>query len=204
MLHSCFHTVADLVLASASPRRQRFLHELGLEFEVLPAHVDEIHSPGESPEAFVRRLASDKARAVASRRPDGWILAADTIVVLDDDILGKPRDSIDAIRMLKRLRNRWHTVWTGFCLCCGETAVSEAVSSEVRFGDFSDAVCAAYAATGEPLDKAGAYGIQGKGAFLVREIRGSYSNVVGLPLSEVVHMLLGRGVIEPVTDQEFP
>ena len=197
MLHSCFHTVAELVLASASPRRQRFLHELGLEFAVQPAEVDETLRPGELPAVFVRRLAEEKARAVAAARPEAWVLAADTIVELHGNILGKPTGAEDAVRLLTQLRNRWHAVWTGFCLMRGGVLVTEVVRSEVRFGDFSDAVCAAYVATGEPLDKAGAYGIQGKGAFLVREIKGSYSNVVGLPLHEVVGALLVQRVIAP-------
>ncbi len=195
--HSCFHTVVELVLASASPRRQRFLHELGLDFTVQPADVDESLQPGELPAVFVRRLAEDKARAVAGMRPAAWVLAADTIVEVEGEILGKPVDGADAVRLLQKLRNRWHAVWTGFCLMRGQAVVSGVVRSEVRFGDFSDAVCAAYVATGEPLDKAGAYGIQGKGAFLVREIKGSYSNVVGLPLHEVVDALLAQGIIEP-------
>jgi septum formation protein len=195
--HSCFHTVAELVLASASPRRQRFLHELGLEFAVQPADVDETLLPGELPAVFVRRLAEEKAKVVAAARPSAWVLAADTIVELDGEILGKPSDAADAVRLLKVLRNRWHAVWTGFCLRREAAVMIGVVRSEVRFGDFSDAVCAAYVATGEPLDKAGAYGIQGKGAFLVREIKGSYSNVVGLPLHEVVDALAAQGIIEP-------
>lgn len=195
--HSCFHTVAELVLASASPRRQRFLHELGLDFTVQPADVDETLRPGELPAVFVRRLAEEKARAVAGARSGSWVLAADTIVEVDGEILGKPVDGVDAVRLLQKLRNRWHAVWTGFCLMRDKAVMTGVVRSEVRFGDFSDAVCAAYVATGEPLDKAGAYGIQGKGAFLVREIKGSYSNVVGLPLHEVVDALLAQGIIEP-------
>jgi septum formation protein len=134
---------------------------------------------------------------VASARPEAWVLAADTIVEVDGEILGKPVDAADAVRLLKKLRNRWHAVWTGFCLMRDKAVMTGVVRSEVRFGDFSDAVCVAYVATGEPLDKAGAYGIQGKGAFLVREIKGSYSNVVGLPLHEVVDALLAQGIIEP-------
>lgn len=195
--HSCFHTVVELVLASASPRRQRFLHELGLDFTVQPADVDESLQPGELPAVFVRRLAEDKARAVAGMRLAAWVLAADTIVEVEGEILGKPVDGADAVRLLQKLRNRWHAVWTGFCLMRGQAVVTGVVRSEVRFGDFSDAVCAAYVATGEPLDKAGAYGIQGKGAFLIREIKGSYSNVVGLPLHEVVDALLAQRIIEP-------
>jgi septum formation protein len=189
--------VAELVLASASPRRQRFLHELGLDFVVQPADVDESLRPGELPAVFVRRLAEEKARAVSGASPRSWVLAADTIVEVDGEILGKPADGADAVRLLQKLRNRWHAVWTGFCLMRGKAVTTGVVRSEVRFGDFSDAVCAAYVATGEPLDKAGAYGIQGKGAFLVREIKGSYSNVVGLPLHEVVDALLAQGIIEP-------
>jgi septum formation protein len=193
--HSCLHTVAELVLASASPRRQRFLHELGLDFIVQPADVDESLLPGELPAVFVRRLAEEKAKAVASARSEAWVLAADTIVEVDGEILGKPVDAGDAVRLLKLLRNRWHAVWTGFCLMRDKAVMTGVVRSEVRFGDFADAVCAAYVATGEPLDKAGAYAIQGVGAFMVPRIEGSYPNVVGLPLCEVIAALEAFGAV---------
>lgn len=194
----CFRTAARLILASGSPRRQEFLRGLGLEFEVRPADVDEGPLPGEEPSRFVARLALDKARAVAAREPEAHILAADTIVVLGSELLGKPQDEAEAVAMLRRLAGRTHEVWTGFALCRGaEPLHQQAVRTEVTFTALSDELCRAYVATGEPLDKAGAYGIQGRGGFLVERICGSYSNVVGLPLAEVVSALLAFGVVAP-------
>jgi septum formation protein len=194
----CFRSSARLVLASGSPRRQEFLRGLGLEFEIRPADVVEEPVPGEEPRRFVERLALDKAQAVAALDPAAHILAADTIVVLAGELLGKPRHEEEAISMLMRLGGRTHEVWTGFALCRGAELLSrQAVRTEVIFAPLSEELCRAYVRTGEPLDKAGAYGIQGQGGFLVERIRGSYSNVVGLPLAEVVSVLLACGVIAP-------
>jgi len=192
-------TAARLVLASASPRRKSLLRELGLAFEVIPAQVEEIPAPGESPLDFVSRAATDKAAEIARENPACWILGADTVVVLDNRILGKPRDPEDALQVLMALSGRKHLVHTGFCLQNQDRQVSvnRTVTTEVFFTPFSRDIAAAYVASGEPLDKAGAYGIQGMGGFLVERINGSYSNVVGLPLAEAVGELLRYKVVEP-------
>ena len=190
-----FRTQERLILASGSPRRRDFLAELGLSFEVRVTDIDEIPRPGEQPAAFVARLAQEKAQAIDL--PDAWVLAADTVVAVDGEILGKPGDENEACAMLMRLSDRWHEVWTGFSLfrqATGELC-TKIVCTKVRFLTLTPELCRAYVRTGEPLDKAGAYGIQGKGCFLVREIGGSYTNVVGLPMSEVLEALLHHKVI---------
>lgn len=193
-----FKTNGQLILASGSPRRRRFLEGLGLDFTVAVADVPEVPRDGELPADFVRRLAKDKAAAVGVDYPEAWVLGADTVVVLDNVILGKPRDPDDALAMLTRLAGRSHEVWTGFTICRGSSeVVSLAVRTEVRFVKPDQDVLAAYVATGEPLDKAGAYGIQGQGGALVARIDGSYSNVVGLPLAELIEQLLELGAIVP-------
>jgi septum formation protein len=194
-----FEVRSELILASASTRRQRLLAELGLKFKVLPASVPEEPNPGESPAAFVLRLARAKAGEVSRQHPGSWVLGADTIVVFAGRIIGKPADSADAERLLILLSGNRHEVLTGFCLCRGkdQVVVSRVVRTEVEFAPFGKDIAAAYVATGEPLDKAGAYGIQGVGGFLVAGINGSYSNVVGLPLAEVVVELLRYDVIAP-------
>ena len=194
-----FKNNGQLVLASGSPRRRRFLAELGLDFTVVGADVDETHRPGESPLAFVSRLAQEKAAAIVTDHPEAWVIGADTVVVMADEILGKPADSEDALKMLTRLAGRTHEVWTGFAIIKGSSvAVARAVRTEVTFVTAVKDVLAAYVASGEPLDKAGAYGIQGRGGLLVERIDGSYSNVVGLPMAELVEELLNLGAIAPV------
>lgn len=190
-----FRTSERLILASGSPRRRDFLAELGLVFEVRVTDIDETPQPGEQPANFVARLAQEKAQAVDI--PEAWVLAADTAVVVDGEILGKPGDEEEACAMLMRLSGRWHEVWTGFSLCRQATGelCTKAVCTKVRFLPLTPELCRAYVRTGEPLDKAGAYGIQGKGCFLVPEISGSYTNVVGLPMAEVLEALLHHKVI---------
>lgn len=192
-----YHTSRPLILASSSPRRQRYLHDLGIEYRIHAADIDEDLLPGEKPYDFVRRMAVEKARPVMDFYPDSWIVAADTVVSLGDSVLGKPKDSADAVSMLMQLSGKAHWVQTGICLACHQEGVVEvqSVRTRVLFRSFCEDVAHAYVATGEPLDKAGSYGIQGKGAFLVQEIAGSYSNVVGLPLCELLEMLEGRGLI---------
>lgn len=194
-----FVTKKPFILASSSPRRRKFLEELGMDFTVHVADVDETPEPSESPEDFVRRLAFEKADIVSQQHHVSWVLGADTVVVLDGKILGKPEDEAAARSMLKNLSGRGHEVWTGFCLRSAENAVvnKQAVKTDVRFSELTDAIINAYIATGESLDKAGSYGIQGKGGFLVEQIHGSYSNVVGLPLAEVLNTLLEYGIIKP-------
>jgi septum formation protein len=193
----------QIILASGSPRRRLFLEGLGLDFAVEIADVDETVRPGETPAVFVRRLAQAKAAAVAAAHPEAWVIGADTVVVLAGAILGKPADPADALAMLTRLAGRTHEVWTGFAVIRGSAvAVIREVRTEVTFVGAVEAVLAAYVATGEPLDKAGAYGIQGPGGVLVERIDGSYSNVVGLPMAELVAELLNLGAIAPVPGPE--
>ena len=199
-----FSTQKPLILASGSPRRQRYLEDLGLVFTVRTADVAEIQLPGEDPVDFVMRMAAEKAMAVMSVHPDSWVVAADTVVSLQADVLGKPKDKDDALLILMRLSGRDHCVQTGFCIGCLEENIRivDFVVTRVTFADFSEDIARAYVATGEPLDKAGAYGIQGRGAFLVKALSGSYSNVVGLPLHEVLHYLRGYGVIGITADTD--
>lgn len=194
-----FRTNVRLILASASPRRKEMLAKLGLDFEVLAAEVDELPLNGESPQDFVLRAAIEKASDIAGNHPDAWVLGADTIVVHRGDILGKPKDAGDALKLLMRLSGQMHKVLTGFCLKRQQEniSVSRAIATDVYFSAFTEATAAAYVATGEPLDKAGAYGIQGCGGVLVEKINGSYSNVVGLPLAETIEEMLRHQVIEP-------
>lgn len=185
-----------IILASNSPRRKELLAQIGLTFTVVPADIDETALPGESPKDYAVRVALDKARMVAKREGEGIVIAADTIVVVGDAILGKPRDAADARRMLTELSGRVHEVVTGIALmdaAIGRSAVRTSVT-RVWFRDLSDRDIETYVVTGEPLDKAGAYGIQERGAMLVERIEGCYSNVVGLPLSLLGEMLREFGV----------
>lgn len=185
-----------LVLASGSPRRRAFLEQLGLSFTVVPADLDERVLPGEAPATYVERLAREKALAVRARHPDTRVLAADTTVVLGDRVLGKPVDPADARAMLSALRGREHRVLTAVALASAQVQ-TRVVETFVDIRHATDAELAWYVATGEPLDKAGAYAIQGVGGFLVRGIRGSYSNVVGLPLAETLALLEADGLVLP-------
>jgi len=183
-----------LVLASSSPRRAEILTSLGIPFRVDPGDVDETALPGEGPEATARRLAEAKAAAVAPRHPGAWILAADTLVVLGEDVLGKPRDDAEAAHMLSRLSGRDHRVVTGTCLRpAGGPGTTEADWSLVRFAPLSEDEIAWYVATGEPRDKAGAYAVQGLGARFVERIEGSFTNVMGLPARAVYRLLRESG-----------
>lgn len=187
-----------LVLGSGSPRRRELLALAGLAFEVRVTDVPEEPLDGEAPDEHVRRLARDKARAASLSSPHALALGADTIVVEGGEILGKPRDRADAVAMLTRLSDRTHAVLTGFALAQdGNVRASSVVRTEVDFRALDAHEIDAYVATGEPLDKAGAYGIQGRAAAFVPAIRGSYTNVVGLPLVEVLGALLELGAIAP-------
>jgi septum formation protein len=187
-----------LILASASPRRQELLSSAGISFEVLPSEVDEGFQEGEPPEEYVVRLARRKAAKAGERHKDRWVLAADTVVVIDGRILGKPGDRQEAEEMLGVLSNQEHRVITGFCLLRGDSGKSRegTVTTRVRFKRLSSREIEWYLDTGEPFDKAGAYAIQGKAAFMVKEIRGSYTNVVGLPLTEVIEALQEMGAVD--------
>ena len=201
-----FRTKAPLVLASGSPRRKDLLEGLGLTFDVVPSGVAESGSRHEPPEGLVMGWAHEKALAVSGRLSDRWVLAADTIVLLDGSVLGKPSDPGEAAEMLHRLSGNVHEVLSGICLVHREANASrlQCVRTEVHFKDLTRKEIDAYVRTGEPFDKAGAYGIQGMGAFLVRSIRGSYTNVVGLPLCETVDWLVEAGVAAPAGPDEQP
>ncbi len=180
-----------LILASASPRRKELLELAGLDFEVVPGEVDETRRQGETPRQYVLRLAREKALAVSRDHPGTWVLGADTIVLVDGEILGKPHSRDEAKDMLRKLSGREHRVITGFAVLKkeGGIALADAVETSVVFKEMSPDEIDWYAGTGEPYDKAGGYAAQGAGASLIREIRGSYTNVVGLPLCEVVDAL---------------
>ena len=208
--------MGQLILASASPRRAELLRNAGISFEVEPAEVDEARQPDEPPVEFARRLAAEKARAVAARRPGDFVLGADTVVSVEERVLGKPTDAADAARMLKLLSGRRHLVTTAVCLIAPEETGTEIQASdalletrnskpetslenlrheitEVFFRALSNDDIRWYIATGEPMDKAGAYGIQGGASRWVEKIVGSYFNVVGLPVPLVLKMLQESG-----------
>ncbi len=185
-----------VILASKSPRRRALLEQIGISFSLDPADVDERILPGETPEAYAVRVALDKARVAAGRAKMGIVIAADTIVVIGDAILGKPVDAADARRMLSMLSGREHEVVTGLAVmdAASRRSVMRTSVTKVCFRTLSEREITAYIATGEPLDKAGAYGIQERGALLVERIEGCYSNVVGLPLSLLGEMLRDFGI----------
>ena len=178
-----------LILASASPRRSELLRNAGIAFTVEPARVAEQALPDEQPLIYAQRLARGKALAVFSRHPDSVALGADTIVVVDEHLLEKPLDDSDAARMLRLLAGRAHQVITGVCLIAPGNEQTEAEVTEVRFGTLTDDEIAEYIATREPMDKAGAYAIQGIASRWVERIDGCYFNVVGLPVPRVYRML---------------
>jgi len=179
-----------LILASGSPRRAEILDAVGGPFEVVTSGSDETREPGEDPSAYVQRLALEKARSVAIKREAGLILAADTTVVVDDQLLGQPTDDPDAQRMLKLLSGKWHQVLTGVALVRinGETDVG-IETTRVRFAELSQTEIDWYVSTGEPQGKAGAYAIQGRAALFVEEVAGDYLNIVGLPIRLVYEMI---------------
>lgn len=179
----------SLILASASPRRAELLRNAGITFTVEPAHVPEQALSGEQPLVYAQRLARDKARAIFARHPGSAVLGADTIVVADEHLLEKPQDDADAARMLRLLSGRAHQVITGVCLEAPGLEQVEAEITEVRFSALTDAELADYIATREPMDKAGAYAIQGVASRWVERIDGCYFNVVGLPVPRLYRMM---------------
>ncbi len=184
------NSAAILILASASPRRAEILRSLGIPFLVRPTDTPEEILPGETAEAAALRLAEEKAASAAAREPQRWVLAADTLVFLDGAVLGKPRDDEESRETLSRLSGREHGVVTGLSLRRGATSGrTVSVISRVRFAPMSKDEIAWYVATGEPRDKAGAYGVQGLGARFIAEIRGSFTNVMGLPAREAYELL---------------
>jgi septum formation protein len=186
-----------LILASASPRRADLMREAGIGVEVQPADVDEDLRPGEVPEAYVRRVAEAKGRTVSQRCPGRYVLAADTAVVVDGQILGKPAGPEDAARMLRTLSGRSHVVVSGVCLMKDgrPAADTEVEVTVVEFADLSPAEIGWYVASGESTDKAGGYGVQGLASRFVTRIVGSYSNVVGLPIAVVYRMCTKAGLL---------
>jgi septum formation protein len=197
-----------LVLASASPRRQELLRNASIPFEVQPTNIPEVPQPGEAPRAFAERMAREKALAVFRLLPNDFVLGADTIVIVDAEILGKPRDRADAVRMLRLLSGRKHQVTTGVCLLGlrprdenGKIGFEDVKSETtlVTMDPLGEDDIHGYVSTGEPMDKAGAYAIQGRASRWISRIEGDYFNVVGLPVSLVYKMLREHGTIESKT-----
>jgi septum formation protein len=187
------------ILASSSPRRRELLASIGLEFDVLPSNVPEVHRSGEAPEEYVARLSRDKAEALANMHRSRWVIAADTTVLLGDQLLEKPVDATDAARMLRVIVGKTHIVYTGVTLENVERGYRDTrvAESEVRMLPLTDDEIEWYVRTGEPLDKAGAYAVQGIGAMFIESIHGSYTNVVGLPLA-TLFLMLQRAGIDPL------
>ncbi len=183
-----------VILASGSPRRHDLLDMIGIAHDVIPADIDESQFDGERPLEHVERLASQKGAAIAARFPDSLVISADTIVVERGDILGKPRDAAEARAMLHRLSGRTHLVFTAVATTIGDRILSAVEEVKVTFLPLSERTIASYVATGEPMDKAGSYGIQGYGATLVERIDGDFFAVMGLPIARLVTLLRETGV----------
>ena len=186
-----------LVLASESTRRVDILRTLGVSFSIMPPGIDEHRRPSESPKEYVLRIAYEKARKVGDLFPDKWIIGADTVVVHKGKVLGKPKTDEDAFAMLKRLRANWHKVYTGYCILNASKQIvyQDVAETKVFIKDLTDDEIAKYVGTSEPFDKAGSYAVQGKGGYMVKEIKGSYTNVVGLPICEITEVLLSLGIL---------
>lgn len=182
-----------IILASQSPRRAQLLRMLGLDFDVRPADIDETYLDGESAPAHAERLAREKAMKVAGEEPDSIVIGSDTVVVVDRDVLGKPRDREDAVEMLLRLQGRVHRVETGVAVARGDRLLSCVETVRVYFRPFDRRMAEAYVNTGEPMDKAGAYGIQGYGSTLVERIDGDYYAVMGLPVARMLALIEAHG-----------
>jgi len=191
------HMTEKMILASASPRRAELLRLLGVDFEVIPSHIDETARDGETPPDHVLRLSQEKAEMIARLFPEALVLGADTVVVIDGQVLGKPKTQEEARQMLEMLSGREHIVYTGFSLVQAQMdrLISQVVQSSVLFKYIPEDEISWYVNSEEPYDKAGGYAVQGMGAFFIREIRGSYTNVMGLPLSEVVETLKDLGTL---------
>ena len=186
-----------LILASASPRRAELLRNAGIEFTVVPSNIPEEPQPGEDPVTMALRLAREKAREVFRKNPEKFVLSADTVVVVDHQMLAKPENSDDAVRMLRLLSGRTHEVVTGVCLVGpGKNEDVRAEKTRVTFNPVAEDEIRAYVATGDPMDKAGGYGIQGIASRWIPKIAGDYFNVVGLPVALVWKMLREHGVLE--------
>ena len=191
-----------LILASSSPRRRELLSSIGVEFDVVPSDIPEVKSKGESPEEYVARLSREKAHTIAERFGDRWVVAADTTVLYGDELLEKPADEADAKRMLAVIGGRTHMVYTGVTVMNLATGYSDTrvAETEVRMLPLTEHEIAWYVATGEPLDKAGAYAAQGIGGMFIDSIHGSFTNVVGLPLA-LLYEMFKRAGIDPLEKQ---
>jgi septum formation protein len=194
-----FRNVESLVLASGSARRRELLLSMGLTFDIVPSEIEEVLGEAGDVCSQVERCAMKKALAISRLRPDCWVLGADTIVVVGEKVLGKPASVREAVSMLEDMSGKTHQVITALCLAHHEREYLRigSVITKVTFKELSGGEIRAYVAAGESLDKAGGYGIQGKAAFLVRSVEGSYTNVVGLPLCEILEWLLEEGVVVP-------
>lgn len=186
-----------LILASKSPRRRYLLEQAGLKFSIMPSNIDETKIPLSSPETYVRHLSEAKADSVSQKYPDKWVIGADTIVLNNEKILGKPQSEDDARTMLKQLSGQTHQVLTGYAVVCKakDRKFSETIKTDVLFKHLTDEEIQWYIQTKEPFGKAGSYAIQGIGSFLVKSICGSYTNVVGLPVCEVIEFLIKEEII---------
>jgi len=192
---------SKIVLASQSPRRVELLKEISTQFEVVPSSIEEVLDPGLRPEANAQNLARAKAESIAPNFPDCWVIGADTLVTLDHQIFGKPEDEEDAKQILKKISGREHLVVTGICVVGPKKTLTKAVISQVKIKPLTDQEIEDYIATGEPMDKAGAYAIQGKGSFMVRSFSGSRNNIIGLPLDELKILL--KKTYHPVYRGEY-
>ena len=195
MVHSI--QASKLILASKSPRRSYLLKQAGIEFDVIPSSFDENSVPLDDPSRYVSTLSRAKAEDVAARFPDRWIIGADTVVLIDGKILGKPNHKTSARAMLEQLSGQTHQVFTGFTICCRsrQRSITDVACTDVTFKKLTKDEIEWYIHTKEPFDKAGAYAIQGLGTFLVKRINGSYTNVVGLPVCEVIEYLIKERVL---------
>lgn len=194
--HKISHNLVPMhiILASGSPRRKELFSYLGLDFSVSVSHADERSRPRELPEDFCNRVSLDKAAVVSRENPDALIIAADTIVVIDGRILGKPRDNTAASEYLRLLQGRIHDVYTGYTIMYKDRNRTRVIRTRVRFRAMTEKEISWYIATGEPLDKAGAYAVQGIGSIFIDKVDGSYTNVIGLPLSDLYYDLKDFGV----------
>jgi septum formation protein len=190
--------ITEIILASASPRREQLLQQIGVCFRVIPSEIDESNPAALGPAEYVKQCALNKAKAVAAQvNPTDIVIGADTVVALADTIFGKPRDAIEAAQMLRRLSGRTHSVWSGLAVLSTQDCFVTAVETRVTLVELSSRQIERYTASGEPLDKAGAYAIQGLGAVFVERIEGCYYNVVGLPLQVLARKLAALEVLLP-------
>ncbi len=187
----------SIILASESTRRVDILRTLGISFAIVPPDIDESRRKDESPHDYVLRVSLEKAQKVGRHFPDRWVIGADTVVVYKGRILGKPENDRDAFQMLSTLRGKWHKVITAYCVLnvARNVICRDAVETKVFVKDLADEEIERYIKTSEPMGKAGSYAVQGRGGFMVKEIKGSYSNVVGLPVCEIAEVLLSLGVL---------